>query len=65
MANQNKTEAEKLDLASLDLSMEKRAELLRLFPEVRTEGRKIDFEQLRVCPETSCGIAEFSQHEAD
>jgi len=47
MANQTKSEAEKLDLASLDLSEEKRAELLRLFPEARTEGGKIDFEQLK------------------
>lgn len=47
MANQNKSEPEKLDLASLDLSIEKRAELLRLFPEARTEGDKIDFDQLK------------------
>lgn len=47
MANQNKSEAEKLDLASLDLSVEKRAELLSLFPEAVTEGGKIDFEQLK------------------
>ncbi len=47
MANQNKSEPEKLDLASLDLSIEKRAELLRLFPEARTEKDKIDFDQLK------------------
>ena len=38
---------EKLDLKSLDIAAERRAELLRLFPEVRTEGGKIDFDQLR------------------
>jgi len=31
-------ESEKLDLSSLDIAEEKRRELLRLFPEVRTEG---------------------------
>ena len=43
----DKTEPEKLDLASLDIAEEKRAELLRLFPEARTEGGKIDFDQLK------------------
>lgn len=43
-----KLEPEKLDLASLDIPEEKRAELLRLFPEVRTEGGKIDFDRLRI-----------------
>jgi adenine-specific DNA-methyltransferase len=38
---------EKLDLRSLDIAAERRAELLRLFPEVHTEGGKIDFERLR------------------
>jgi len=47
MANQSKSDAERLDLASLDLSAEKRADLLRLFPEARTEVEKIDFEQLK------------------
>lgn len=42
------TEPEKLDLRSLDVSEEKRAELLRLFPEARTEGGKIDFERLKL-----------------
>ncbi len=41
-------EPEKLDLASLDIAAEKRAELLRLFPEARTEGGKIDFDRLRM-----------------
>ena len=38
---------EKLDLRSLDIAGQRRAELLRLFPEVHTEGGKIDFERLR------------------
>jgi len=39
---------EKFDLRSLDLAVEKRAELLRLFPEAAAEGGKIDFERLRL-----------------
>lgn len=39
---------EKLDLASLDITEEKRHELLRLFPEIHTEGGKLDFERLKV-----------------
>lgn len=39
---------EKLDLKSLDLSEEKRQELLRLLPEIRTEGGKIDFDRLKL-----------------
>ena len=35
---------EKLELRSADIAAERRVELLRLFPEVRTEGGKIDFE---------------------
>lgn len=38
---------EKFDLSSLDIAAEKRAELLRLFPEARTEGGKIDVERLK------------------
>lgn len=38
---------EKFDLSSLDIAAEKRADLLRLFPEARTEGRKIDLERLK------------------
>ena len=38
---------EKLNLRSLDIAAERRVELLRLFPEVHTEGGKIDFERLR------------------
>ncbi|MFZ5823603.1 MAG: site-specific DNA-methyltransferase [Bacillota bacterium] len=39
---------EKLDLRSFDIAEDKRHELLRLFPEVRTEGGKIDFERLKL-----------------
>lgn len=38
---------EKFDLSSLDIAAEKRADLLRLFPEARTEGGKIDLERLK------------------
>ncbi|MFN9274192.1 MAG: site-specific DNA-methyltransferase [Phycisphaerae bacterium] len=38
---------EEFDLRSLDLAAEKRAELLRLFPECATEGGKVDFERLK------------------
>jgi adenine-specific DNA-methyltransferase len=40
-------EPEKLDLSSLDVVEQKRRELAELFPEVRTEGGKIDFERLK------------------
>jgi adenine-specific DNA-methyltransferase len=39
---------EKLDLRSDDIAEEKRQALLRLFPEIRTEGGKIDFERLKL-----------------
>jgi len=48
MTSNTKSEAEKLDLASLDISAEKRADLLYLFPEARTEGGQIDFDRLRL-----------------
>jgi adenine-specific DNA-methyltransferase len=38
---------ERLDLRSHDIITEKQAEIVRLFPEVRTEGGKIDFDRLR------------------
>lgn len=41
-------EPEHLDLRSADLAADKQAELLRLFPEARTEGDKIDFERLKL-----------------
>jgi adenine-specific DNA-methyltransferase len=39
---------EKFDLRSHSISEEKRRELLRLFPESRTEGEKIDFNRLKL-----------------
>lgn len=41
-------EPETLDLRSHDVAEERRQELLRLFPEVRTEGGKLDFERLKL-----------------
>ncbi|MGH7491944.1 MAG: hypothetical protein ACREOO_06070 [bacterium] len=41
-------EPEKLDLRSHDLADDKKQELLRLFPEIRTEGGKVDFERLKL-----------------
>ena len=39
---------EKLDLRSRDIAEEKRQELLRLFPEIRTESSKLDFDRLKL-----------------
>jgi adenine-specific DNA-methyltransferase len=39
---------EKLDLRSHDITEDKKSELLRLFPEIRTEDGKIDFERLKL-----------------
>ncbi len=45
----DKTDApEKFDLRSHEIAEDKREELLHLFPEVRTEGGKIDFERLKL-----------------
>jgi adenine-specific DNA-methyltransferase len=41
-------EPEKLELTTVDPTAEKQADLLRLFPEARTEGGKIDFDRLRL-----------------
>ena len=41
-------EPEKFDIRSHDIAEGKQAELLRLFPEIRTEGGKIDFERLKL-----------------
>jgi adenine-specific DNA-methyltransferase len=43
-----KEQIEKLDLHSHDIAEDKRQELLRLFPEIRTEGGKVDFERLKL-----------------
>lgn len=42
------SEPETLNLRSLDIAEERRQELLRLFPEVRTEGGKVDFDRLKL-----------------
>lgn len=39
---------ETLDLRSFDIAEDKRQELLRLFPEIRTEGGHIDIERLKL-----------------
>ncbi len=39
---------EKLDLRSHEIAEDKKQELLRLFPEVRTEGGKLDFDRLKL-----------------
>ncbi len=39
---------EKLDISSHHVAEDKQQELLRLFPEIRTEGGKIDFERLKM-----------------
>jgi adenine-specific DNA-methyltransferase len=39
---------EALDLKSQDIATEKRTELLRLFPEARTEAGSVDFERLKL-----------------
>ncbi|MEW6338652.1 MAG: site-specific DNA-methyltransferase [Acidobacteriota bacterium] len=39
---------ERLDLTSMDISEGRREELLRLFPEIRTGGGKLDFERLKL-----------------
>jgi adenine-specific DNA-methyltransferase len=39
---------EKLDLASHNIPEDKKQELLRLFPEIRTEGGQIDFDKLKL-----------------
>src|SRR5881397_1843491 len=41
-------EPERFDLRSGDIPADKQAELLRLFPEIRTEGGKIDFDRLKL-----------------
>jgi adenine-specific DNA-methyltransferase len=37
-----------LDLRSLDIAEERRQELFRLFPEIRTEGGQLDFDRLKL-----------------
>lgn len=42
------TDIEKLSLNSLSITKEKQKELLRIFPEILTEGGKIDFDKLKL-----------------
>jgi adenine-specific DNA-methyltransferase len=48
MMNDISEQPEKFDLSSMDVSAEKRTELLNLFPDVRTDGGKIDFDRLKL-----------------
>lgn len=43
---------EPLDLTPHNLPADKTAELLRLFPEIRTEGGQIDFDKLKLVKST-------------
>lgn len=42
------TDIEKMDLLSMDIVEEKKSRLKELFPEVFTEGQKVDFERLKL-----------------
>ena len=48
MKDSTANQPESFDLRSHDTVNEKIAELLRLFPEIRTEGTKIDFDRLKL-----------------
>jgi adenine-specific DNA-methyltransferase len=48
MTKATTVQPEKLDLRSHDIAADKLAELLRLFPEIRTEGGKLDFDRLKL-----------------
>jgi len=41
-------EPERFDLRSYDIGADRQADLLRLFPEIRTEGGKVDFDRLKL-----------------
>lgn len=43
-----KAETEKLEINSMNIAEEKRNEILRIFPDIRTEGGKVDFEKLKL-----------------
>ena len=45
---ENTSDPETLDLRTPDVAEERRQELMRLFPEIRTEGGKLDFERLKL-----------------
>lgn len=42
------SEPERFDLRSAPIADDKQAELLRLFPDIRTEGGKVDFDRLKL-----------------
>lgn len=46
--NKETNEPDRLDLKSHHIADDKREDLLRLFPEIRTEGGKLDFERLKL-----------------
>lgn len=46
--SQTPSASSKLDLRSMDIAEARRQELLRLFPEIRTEGGKLDFDRLKL-----------------
>lgn len=52
------TDPEPLDLRSHDVAEDRRQALLRLFPETRTEGRKLN-QGLRIRGPRSCGTKSF------
>src|SRR5581483_3600171 len=43
-----KNETDKLNLRSHEIAEDRQQELLRLFPEIRTEGGKVDFDRLKL-----------------
>jgi adenine-specific DNA-methyltransferase len=47
---------EKLDLPSENIAADRLAELLRLFPEIRTEGGKLDFDRLKLALGEAVGV---------
>jgi adenine-specific DNA-methyltransferase len=57
MTSATKTEPEKLDLRSHDIAASKVEELLRLFPEIRTEDGKLDFDRLKLALGESVEVA--------
>lgn len=48
MNDKTKTDSERMSLASLDLAQQKSADVLRLFPEIRTENGGINFDVLHL-----------------
>lgn len=47
---------ERFDLRSHDIAADKMEELLRLFPEIRTEGGKIDFDRLKLALDETAAV---------